>query len=77
MEVNNPTLVFKILFPSTERIDRILKPRHYTYAPTSNDRPSPARRDQGNAGVTWEGISPRVPPAKRRYARGSSGHRTD
>jgi len=32
LEVNDPTVVFEVLSPSTERIDRILKLRRYTHA---------------------------------------------
>jgi len=34
IEVNDPTLVFEVLSSSTERIDRILKLRRYTHAPS-------------------------------------------
>ncbi len=34
MEVNDPCTVFEVLSPSTERIDRILKLRRYTHAPS-------------------------------------------
>jgi Uma2 family endonuclease len=37
LEVNNPTVVFEVLSPSTERIDRILKLRRYTHAPSPRE----------------------------------------
>lgn len=33
-EVDNPTLVIEVLSPSTERIDRVSKPRRYAQAPS-------------------------------------------